>query len=74
MKLTKDNVIECWKLFEQMDFGDLALNFSDFEDWVYNNLTMCPSCEKIIMEDDYLYEPQNYDSVCEDCINNGYYD
>ena len=74
MKLTKDNVIECWNLFEQMDFGDLALNFSDFEDWVYNNLYECPACSKVIMEEEYIYEPQNYDGVCQDCINDGYYD
>ena len=81
MKVTVDNVKECWELYEiymeeyrKTHYSD-DINYDDFVDWCENELYQCPSCGNVVLKDEQtqMCKPYNSDNVCDDCIENGGY-
>lgn len=75
-----DNVVECWKLYEeyvkefkQEHYSDVS--YDGFVEWCESELFECPNCGIIQKKDDnyHLGEPLNSDDICDDCIENGGY-
>lgn len=82
MKITKDNVKECWILYEEY-LADYKKNhysddhdYEEFVSWCEENLYICPNCENIVLKDDqgWLDDPRNSEGVCDYCIEDGFYD
>lgn len=83
VKVTVDNVKECWELYEDYmeeyrkeHYSD-DTNYDEFVNWCENELGECPNCGAIVRKDEQelLWEDWNTDQVCDDCIEScGYYE
>ena len=79
--IVNKNLKECWeyyvdyrKHFIQRYYSDVEPQ--DFLDWCYEELYECPNCNCVVLKDDqrYMHEPRNCDNVCDNCVEDGYYD
>ena len=78
MKVNSNNVQTCWQFYENYVEEHRKKNYSnvnaeDFVSWCEDNLMECPSCGEIVLKDT-IVDNIDFDGVCEDCIENGYYD
>jgi hypothetical protein len=76
MKVTVDNVKECFEYYEgyveeHKKKYYASVNYQDFISWCEDNLIECPACGMVVLKENVN---QDLDGVCEDCVENGYYE
>lgn len=75
-----DNLQECWEFYKDYVEDFKKNHYSDeipedFISWCEDNLTICPACCEIVLQDDIPINAYNCDEVCEYCIRqSGYYE
>ena len=82
IRVNEDNVLECWKLYEQYvdefhkeHYSDAS--YEDFVTWCEDELGECSNCGQIVWKEkqEHLIDGFNTDEVCDDCIESyGYYE
>lgn len=73
-----NNLKECWEFYKDYVEDFKKNHYSDeipedFISWCEDNLTICPGCSEIVLQDDITLDTFNTDEVCETCIENDYY-
>ena len=75
-----NNLKECWEFYKDYVEDFKKNHYSDeipedFISWCEDNLTICPSCREVVLQDDIPTNAYNCDEVCEYCIRqSGYYE
>lgn len=78
MEITSENVQVCWAYYEGYKQAFYKRHFKNveiinFEEWVAIELAVCPNCGEIVLKDE-LVENGDLDGVCQQCIEDGYYE
>lgn len=77
MKMIDKHFPLYWSMFEAFledKCLDVSANASMFVSWCENELYECPNCSLPILKEKINYDDFNTDLVCEECIENGYYE
>ena len=75
-----NNLKECWEFYKDYVKKKKKNHYSDeipedFISWCEDNLTICPACREVVLQDDIDLSPLNCDEVCIYCIReNGHYE
>lgn len=76
--INQKNVKELWGLYEDYKSEFYKRHYSDvqcedFETYIENNVKKCNNCERYILDENMgISELALQDSICADCMSDGY--